>query len=170
MPSRKSYGALVPGNFERILEALGRENVEYVVIGGLAAVTHGSPYLTDDLDISYGRAPSNVEALVRALAPLNPRLRVRGGEVPMVWDGRTVTNGLNFTLSTDAGDLDLLGDVQGIGTYEAMLPECETVELYGQKVRILSIRQLIAAKRAAGRPKDLLHIDALEEILRSRRG
>jgi hypothetical protein len=159
----------VPANFRALLEVLEREQVRYVVIGGLAAVTHGVPAYTDDFDICYDRRRDNLPPLVRAIAPLHPMLRTRDGALPFVWDERTVQNGLNFTLITDLGDLDILGEVSGVGGYDPIASEAEIFELYGYSVRIMSIPQLIASKKAAGRAKDLDHIDALEEVVRQRK-
>jgi predicted nucleotidyltransferase len=154
----------VPAQFEKILEALESAGARYVVVGGLAAVTYGSPYLTDDFDIAYERSSTNLDAIVRALAPLQPRLRTKTEDVPIVWDARTLKNGLNFTLATDAGDVDLLGEISGVGSYADVAADSVVVPLYGFQVQIINLDKLIASKRAAGRAKDLLHVDALEEI------
>jgi hypothetical protein len=100
-----------------LIDTLDAAGVEFVIIGGVAAVAHGSATATFDLDLCYARDNANVEKLVRALAPLRPCLRGADPGLPFVFDVRAVRNGMNFTLSTDAYDLDLLGEVAGVGSY-----------------------------------------------------
>ena len=85
-----------------------------------------------------------------------------------MWDARTLRNGLNFPLVTDAGDLDLLGELSGVGGFAALAAEAEAMDIEGQRTLIISLDQLIRAKRAAGRTKDLIHLEELEEIKRRR--
>jgi len=147
-----------------LLEALAEAGVEFVLVGGLAATAHGSARLTYDVDIVYARTPENMDRLVEALAPHHPYLRGAPPGLPFRWDRRTLENGLNFTLTTDLGALDLLGEIPG-GDYDDLLPDTIVVELLGQQVRCLNLRRLIAVKRAAGRPKDFEAISELEAIL-----
>lgn len=158
----------MPSDFRTILGCLDAEGMEFVVVGGMAMVSHGSTFVTDDLDVCYRRTADNLPRVVRALAPLRPRLRGAPTDVPFQWDERTLRNGLNFTLVTEAGDVDLLGEVAGVGGYDAMLPEAEVMQIEGCRTLVMSLEQLIRAKRAAGRRKDLLHLDELEEIRRRR--
>lgn len=94
-------------DFQRLVEALSGGRVEYVVIGGVAMVLHGSARTTQDFDICYERAPGNLQALAAALAPFHPRLRGAPPDLPFRLDAATLRSGLNFTLSTDLGDIDL---------------------------------------------------------------
>jgi len=143
---------------------LARSEVEFVVVGGVAATLHGSAYQTFDLDICYSRDPANLERLAAALAPFRPRLRGAPADLRFEWDFRTLRNAMNLTLSTDLGDLDLLGEITGIGTYREVKAKSRTVELQGLNLSILSLRGLIEAKRAAGREKDLrAELEALSE-------
>jgi hypothetical protein len=142
--------------------------VEYVVIGGMAMVTHGSSHVTGDLDICYSRSQQNIAALVTALAPLDPYLRGAPPGLPFRLDEPTIRAGLNFTLNTKIGPMDLLGEVAGIGGYGQVLAVSEQHTIYGLPVRILSIDGLIAAKKAAGRLQDKLHIAELEELKKLR--
>lgn len=73
--------------------------------------------------------------------------------------------GLNFTLTTSLGDVDLLGDIAGGGNYENLLPDSVTIELFGIRCLCLNLERLIATKRAAGRPKDFESIAELESLL-----
>src|SRR5438445_4551177 len=145
-------------DFRRVLEALEREHVEFVIVGALALVAHGGTRVTRDLDLCYARSTDNHERLARALAPLHPRLRGAPAELPFFFDARTLRSGLNFTLTTDAGDVDVLGEITGLGGYEQCAEGAITVDLYGAAVSILGLDALERSKRAAGRAKDLLDL------------
>lgn len=154
--------------FEPALKSLTKENVDFVVVGGLAISAHSSGYITTDLDFCYLRTRENLKKIVAALAPFTPRFRNFPEELPFVWDERTLQGGTNFTLVTSIGDIDLLGEVAGVGNYEAVKKESVVETIYGCEVRILTIEGLIKAKRAAGRTKDLLvlpELEALQELL-----
>jgi predicted nucleotidyltransferase len=153
-------------DFAALLNLLSGAGVEFVVIGGLAAAVHGSPRLTRDVDVVYARSPANVARLARALAGHSPYLRGAPPGLPFQWDERTIRMGLNFTLTTDLGSLDLLGEVVGGGTYEQLLPQSIETELFSVRCRCVDQPMLIRLKRAAGRPKDLEAIAELEELLR----
>ncbi|MGH7820086.1 MAG: hypothetical protein ACREQ9_09950, partial [Candidatus Binatia bacterium] len=73
-----------------------------------------------------------------------------------------------FTLVTDAGDIDLFGELPGVGSYEALLPRVEGMDIFGERTLIIGLDDLIRAKHAAGRPKDRIHLEELEEIKRRR--
>jgi hypothetical protein len=147
-----------------ILERLRAEGVAFVIIGGVAMVLRGSSRTTIDLDICYERSPENLERLARAIAPLDPRLRGAPPELPFIWDAQTLRSGLNFTLTTSAGDLDLFGDVPGIGAFEAVRQLSNALPIYGDETLVLDLDGLEQAKRAAGRVKDLLDLAEIEEI------
>ncbi len=156
-------------NLEQLLAALHQNRVEFVVIGGVAAVAQGSAYTTVDLDICYERSTQNCERLAGALIPFQPYLRGAPPDLPFALDAATIRAGLSFTLSTTAGDLDLIGEVAGLGTYEEVLAYSEPMELFGFVCHVLTLEGLLKAKRAAGRPKDMLLIRELEALLALRR-
>jgi hypothetical protein len=147
-----------------ILSQLLKHQVELVLIGGLAMRTHGSAHVTDDLDICYHRTATNIASLAAALAPLHPYMRGAPPGLPFHFDAETIQAGLNFTLTTDRGPVDVLGEVSGVGTYEQALAQSEERALFGLTVRVLSLDGLIAAKKAAGRRKDQAHLLELEEL------
>lgn len=151
---------------ETFLKLLKDAGVEFVVIGGVAMVAHGSAHVTFDIDICYRRTKENIEKIAAVLAPFHAKLRGAPSEVPLPFrfDPETIRRGLNFTLDTDLGDIDLLGEVSGIGTYEQMLPFSELKPVDAIECRILTIDGLIRAKRAAGRKKDLIGIEELEGL------
>jgi hypothetical protein len=125
----------------------------------------GSPRTTIDLDVSYSRAPANLARLASALAPLSPYLRGAPPGLPFVLDVATLARGMNFTLTTSLGDIDLLGEIVGGGTYEALLPHTRRIDVNGVEISVVTLPQLIRLKRAAGRPKDLEAIAELEALL-----
>lgn len=156
-------------DFEALFAALSAEGVEYVLVGGVAATVHGSARLTQDVDLVYRRTDSNLDRLERALAPYDPYPRGAPPGLPFAWSRETLRRGLNFTLETSVGAIDLLGEIVGGGDYEALLPVSEPVELFGREVTCIGLDALIAVKRAAGRPKDYEAIAELE-ALREERG
>lgn len=148
-----------------VLRAFEEAGVEAVLVGGLAATVHGSARLTQDVDFVYSREPRNIERLARALRPHAPYLRGAPAGLPFEWSAATIKRGLNFTLTTDIGDIDLLGEIPGGGDYQALLPHTIEVEIFGRRCRCLNLPALIRAKRAAGRPKDLEALAELEALL-----
>lgn len=151
-------------DFRRLLEALTTQGVEFVIVGGVAMVLRGSGRTTVDLDICYSRDPDNLARLARALAPFRPTLRGAPKDLPFLWDELTLKSGLNFTLDTEAGDIDLLGEVTGLGSYESVAALSTELELFQTPCRVLTLDGLERAKRAAGRAKDLLDLGEIAEI------
>lgn len=150
---------------EALITVLSEGEVRFVIIGGLAAVAHGVAYVTNDVDLCYERTPENLAAVVRVLRPLQPALRLQDGEtVPFLFDERTLHNGLNFTLETTLGPIDLLGEVQGAGNYASLATRADTMDLFGHHCLVIALEDLIRAKRSAGRTKDLLVLQELEAI------
>ena len=145
---------------QRLLDA----EVHFVIIDGIAGFAHGSTRVTVDLDICYSRQRDSVGKLVAALAPLKPCLRGAPAGLPFKWDAQTLLSGLNFTLDTDLGPLDLLGEVAGIGQYDAVSKASQTVVLFERPCHILTLHALIRSKLAAGRPQDLEDVKELEAL------
>lgn len=156
-------------NFEQLLLLLATNDVRFIVIGGLAAMAHGVARATYDIDVVYSREPENIKRLATALRPHQPYLRGAPPGLPFRWDEATVQAGLNFTLTTNLGALDLLGEVAGGGFYEQLLPFSQEFEIFGVKCRFVELEKLIQLKRAAGRPKDLETIAELQALLDERR-
>ena len=155
-------------DFEALLAALDDGDLSFIIVGGLAATIHGSARLTQDVDIVYERSDDNIERLVRALVPHDPYLRGAPPGLPFEWSAETIRRGLNFTLTTGVGDIDILGEIIGGGSYDDLLPHTITVELFARSHRCLDLPRLIHVKRAAGRPKDLEVIAELEALLEER--
>lgn len=152
-----------------ILKGLAAGRVAFVVVGGIAGIAHGAARPTFDLDICYARDPENLLRLARTLGAWNPALRGAPAALPFLWDAETLRRGLNFTLTTDLGTLDLLGEVAGVGSYERVRSQAVIRQVFGIECAVLSLPDLIASKRAADRAKDkeaLLELEALWEAQR----
>lgn len=160
-------GALTEFLPSQLLRALTAGGVEFVVIGGYAAVAYGSPRLTNDLDVSYSPEPANLEALGRVLVGLDARLRGLEEEVPFVADARALRQVELLTLDTRHGPLDLLAAPGGGPGWAALRRDAIEVELDDVTVPVASLEHLKAMKRAAGRAQDILDIEELEAIERS---
>lgn len=149
-------------DLDDILSRLHAEEVEFIIVGGVAANLHGSARVTLDLDVMYRRSDENIARLVRAVAPLAPYLRGAPRGLPFVFDVSTVKAGLNFTLDTTSGALDLLGEMVGVGRYEDAALHAIRMDITGDESLVIELDWLIRAKRAAGRPKDLEVLAELE--------
>ncbi len=155
----------------RLLRCFHDAGAHVVLIGGMAAVALGVPYVTQDIDVCYDAAPANLAQLIAALVPLQPRLRVEGmpddvaRSLPWRWDERTLRAAPNLTLQTDAGALDLLSQVAGVGGYAEVLQEAVTLHIEGLPIAVLDLPGLLRAKRAAGRVKDMAVLPLLESTL-----
>jgi predicted nucleotidyltransferase len=153
----------------QLVRRLVDAGVDFVVIGGYAAIAHGSVQITRDLDICYSDDQANLEALGSALVALDARLRGVAEDVPFVPDGRTLRRTRVLTLDTDDGPLDILADPAGAPGYSALKKRAIKAPVAGVTVRVASLKDLIAMKRASGRPKDLLAVEELEAIARLER-
>lgn len=156
-------------DFETAFKVLSEAKVRFIVVGAYAAVAHGSSQVTRDLDICYERTAENMQKLAAALAPFHPHLRGVDPHLPFVLDGHALAQGMNFTLDTDLGELDLLGQLSGIGGFDALVNNAHTLRLHQQDVQVASLDDIIRSKRAAGRAKDLNAIPELE-VLRELHG
>jgi hypothetical protein len=155
-------------DFKALLRTLTEGGVEFILIGGAAATVHGSSRLTRDVDVVYSRTRENMARLVTALTPYQPYLRGAPPGLPFRWDVPTIERGLNFTLVTQLGDLDVLGEIVGGGGYDALLPFTSFIRAFDVQCRCLNLDRLIEVKRAAGRPKDLEALAELEAIQEER--
>lgn len=151
-------------DYKTALKMLTDAHVSFVAVGAYAGVVQGSGQVTRDLDICYERSPENMRRLAAALAPYHPQLRGAPAGLPFVLDERTLARGMNFTLQTDFGDIDLLGELSGIGQFPELVRDAVSIELDGQQICVASLDALIRSKRAAGRAKDLNALPELEAL------
>src|SRR5690348_15295338 len=126
-----------------LVKLLHDNKVEFILIGGVAANALGAPRVTNDLDVIYSRSNENLTRLIAALADYKPYPRGAPPGLPFVWDARTLHMGLNFTLTTTLGWLDLLGEVVGGGDYGKLAPHSIKVVLFGEEYLCLGLEKLI---------------------------
>lgn len=148
-----------PADLRALLAPLNRHGVDFVLIGGMAGISHGSSYPSYDLDVVYARDRDNISRLVDALREIGVRLRGVPEDVPFVLDARTIENGMNFTFVTPHGDFDILGFADGMPAFDKLKDAAPLRDILGLEVRVASIDHLIAMKRAANRPKDRLMVE-----------
>jgi hypothetical protein len=161
-----------PGSSLRLrplLELLNRHHVDFLVIGGIAGIVHGSAHPTFDFDVVYARDERNFERMAAALVELGVTLRGAPADLPFQVDARTLAAGCNFTFVSEYGSFDILGDAAGMRNYEAMLADSKKETIWGVPVRVVSIDDLIRMKRAAGRPKDTAMAEELIAIAEAQR-
>jgi predicted nucleotidyltransferase len=149
-----------------LLRRLTEAGVDFVVVGGVAVVLQASPRFTRDLDICYATARENLERLGGVLVDAGAMLRGIDENLPFTPDADTLKRTQILTLSTDEGDIDLLVDPDGSPGYKALRQRADNMDLDGLTVAVASIEDLIAMKRAAGRPQDMVDLEALEAARR----
>jgi hypothetical protein len=148
----------------RLLRALVEGGVRFIVIGGVGAQYTGSPIVTFDLDICPARDRVNLDALAHVLLGLHSALRGASADQPFRLDGRTLEKGDAFTFTTDAGDLDVLGTPSGTGGFDDLARTAVRYDVDGLPILVASIDDLTRMKRAAGRSKDLVHLEHLAAL------
>lgn len=155
--------------FLSLIRVLSQENVDFVLVGGVAAVVHGASHVRQVMGICYSRAGSNLEKLCQALTPFAPRLRDAPRNHPFVLNGPTLMTGSHFALITSAGALDLLAEVSGLGDYSRVNRYAESLKIEGAPCRVLSLEGLILSKKASQRTRDRLLLPELEALLAMRK-
>jgi nucleotidyltransferase AbiEii toxin of type IV toxin-antitoxin system len=160
-----------PLSADEILRRLVERGVDFVVIGGIAGVLHGSARNTFDLDICFATDDANLAALGEVLTALGARLKGVDENVPFVPDARALRGIELLTLVTSLGELDVLTRPPGAPAYRDLRRNADRYDIGGFNVSVASIDDLIAMKQAAGRAKDLLDVEELEALksLRHRR-
>jgi hypothetical protein len=146
-----------------LIRVLAAHNVEYILVGGLAAVLQGAPIITGDLDIVHRRTPENVSRLLLALKELDcsyrlDSRRLRPTDAHLLGPGHAL-------LTTKFCDLDILGTIFADTSYEELARDAIDVELGDVTIRVLRLERLIQAKEFTGRPKDLAALPALRAAL-----
>ena len=146
---------------DQILRELLDANVRFVLIGGLAAQVHGSPSLTGDVDVCFALDEENLAHLAVALGSLLAIRREMPAGLQAPLDARALRAGDVFTLTTRCGDLDLLAHPDPGFDFESLVGRSIAAEVLGVEVRVASLEDLMAMKRAAGRPKDRIELEIL---------
>jgi hypothetical protein len=154
-------------NLKTLLERLLAHEIDFVLIGGFAAVVHGATLVTQDVDICMAITENSVTRLREALKDLhpwhrmNPTAKLSFAEHPVVTQG---TN--NIYLKTDLGVLDVLSEAQPAGNFDAIKRRSVEIPLYGHRCKVISIEDLIQVKEAMSRPKDQQAAQELKLIQR----
>ena len=156
---------------QKILHLLNQARVSFIVVGAYATIAHGAQQRTEDLDICHQRTPANYKKLISVLQPLHARLVDIPPDLKVPFDESSLAQGTNFTLMTDEGRLDLLGELSAVGGYNELLPTSTEIEVAGIVCRVASLDAVIRSKEAADRPKDRLvlpELRALRDIRKQR--
>jgi len=159
-------------NIRNILQTLINNDIEFVIIGGVAAIALGSDYPTSDLDICYSRTTENLQRLSSVLLSLDAKLRNVPPDIPFTPDAPTLKSGLNFTFTTSLGALDILGEVGGIGFYNEVKKFSNEEIVFGLKCFVLNLDGLLLSKKFAGRKKDepvIIELEAIKEMLQKKK-
>jgi len=151
-------------DLQRLLQRLDDAGIEFVLVGGYAAMLHGSSLLTRDVDVCAALTPHNIEKLREAFRDLHPQHRLSMPRKSFLDEPAPGTTLNNLYLSTDWGALDLLASITGVGDYARVARDAVEVELFGRRIRAIGLDDLIAAKEALGRDKDLIVAKELRAI------
>jgi hypothetical protein len=162
---------VAPLDPRRLLDVLTRNNVDFILVGAVAAIAQGYPLNTKDIDITPSRTPDNLERLTTALRELDARLRLpndpSGLEFPI--EPRFLGSVDSWTLRTPIGDVDVMFAPTGTAGYDDLKRSAVSAELWGHQVFLASLVDIIRMKEAAARPKDLAQLPALRQTLELRR-
>ena len=151
-------------NHKGILNRLVESNVDFVVVGGFAAVAHGSPLMTMDVDICCDMSWTNMAKLQKAIADLHPVHRMTPRRLPLDLSEENAKGLRNLYLETEMGQLDCLGEIKGLGNFDMVKSLSVKIELEAGFCRVLTLDALIKAKEAMGRPHDKETVKYLREI------
>ncbi len=149
-------------NLVELIQILQKAEIDFVIVGGYSAVLHGSSVVTQDLDICIPFTENTVLKLREILSPFHPVHRMTPQKLSFLEYPESLQTLKNLYLQTDLGTLDILGFVGGVGDFEAVKKNALRLEFFGSVCLILSVDDLIAAKKFMARPKDFLVIKELE--------
>jgi hypothetical protein len=153
----------------RLIEVLCDADIDFVIVGGFAGTLHGSTLVTRDLDVCAVLSAENVTKLRDTLRDLNPTHRQTPQRLSFLDNPAPGTEVKNLYLGTTLGAVDILGSIKGVGDYARVREPSVEIELFGRRCRVISIEDLIRAKEALARPKDLLAAQELRAILEQKK-
>lgn len=153
----------------RLLQRLCDTEIDFVIVGGFAAMLHGSSLLTRDLDVCAVLTAGNLEKLRDVFRELHPVHRMTPQRLSFLDNPDPGTDLKNLYLQTDLGPVDLMGSITGVGDFERVRASSIPIELFGRRVRVIGIEDLIKAKEALGREKDHLAVKELKAIVEKSR-
>lgn len=156
---------------QEILATLDRHGVRYVLVGGLAAILHGAPHVTTDVDIVPEEDRSNLERLSAALRELHARIRVAGEPdgVPFDHSAESLPRVRIWNLVTHRGNLDITFEPSGTRGYDDLVRDVEPMTVRGIEVPVASLADVIRSKEASARERDRLVLPTLRRLLERRR-
>lgn len=151
-------------DFRSVIISLVESKVRFVLIVGLAMIAQGAANTTLDVVFSYDRSIDNLASLVTVLKNCHAHLRDAPHNLPFLIDVQTFKNVINLTLTTDFGDLGLLAEPAGVDSFEGLWSRADEMQIFGMKVKVACLEDILAMKRASDRPKDRLHILELQDL------
>jgi hypothetical protein len=153
------------GDFETILRALADQRVDFIVVGGVAAVLEGAPVNTFDLDVVHSREPGNISRLLAALELLNATYRIQP-ERKLRPDASHLASPGHQLLTTSFGPLDMLGSIGRSRDYSDLLPHTIELEVGDDlRVRVLNLATLVTVKEETAGEKDVAMLPILRRTL-----
>jgi predicted nucleotidyltransferase len=151
-------------DFKVLLNKLADENFDFILVGGFAAAAYGSTYVTYDLDICAVLSPANIQKLRSILADLHPVHRITQNKPSFTDHPKDLNEINNIYLQTDAGVLDILSNITGVGAFDELARNAVDIQIFGHDCKIISLDDLIKAKLALNRPKDIVVVEELQKI------
>lgn len=148
-----------------LLRRLVKEKVEFVLVGGMAAIAHGSASVTEDVDVCIRFDEPTMRSVFRALEGTNPRERMSPSRSPLGSDPIRFVGNRNLYVATEEGVIDFLGEISGLGGYERVAANAVAMRLADFSVKVVGLKDLILSKRTLARPKDVRVARELEVVL-----
>ena len=155
-------------SLNHLLERLAESGIEFVIVGGYAGVLHGSSLVTRDLDICAIISPDTIERLRETLRDLNPRHRMTANQLSFLHVPGPDVPVQNLCLKTDWGVIDILSSILGLGDFHRLVSRAEDMRIGGKTCKLIALEDLVAAKEAMGRDKDILAAKELRAIAAKR--
>lgn len=151
-------------DLNQLIQRLCDADVEFVIVGGFAAMLHGSSLVTRDLDVCAVLSADNVQKLRLAFSDAHPAHRLTPQKLSFLDNPEPGVEVRNLYLRTDFGPLDVLSSIRGVGDFERVREHALEIELFGRRCHIISLDDLLRAKEAMGREKDLFTAKELRAI------
>ena len=151
-------------SLNNLLKLFLSEKIDFVIVGGFAGVVYGSSMVTKDLDLCFLLTPENILKLRQVLQPYNPKLRITPKKLPFLEYPKDISKLKNLYLETDLGIVDLISNITGVGDFQRVASHAKTIELFGYTCKVIALEDLIEAKTALGREKDLAMVKELKVI------
>ena len=157
-------------NLQKLLQFLVQSPLDFVLIGGFAAVLHGCNQTTRDIDVCLMLSPDQIQLLRQVLKPLQPRHRMTSEKLSFLEYPKDLTGIKNLYLETDLGVLDIVSCVEAVGDFYDVLKNATEIEIYDGRCNLLSMDDLIKSKKALGRHRDLVVVEELKAIQSEKSG